>query len=188
MSTAHRIPQAAGSSATVGGRSWKEIMPLVSVVLVTLLAALPWGLPSEARFLLPLLPYAAIHFWAVRRPELMPEWLIFLSGLATDVLSHGPLGFWSLVFLLGYFLVQVLRGLTRWGAMGRWLQFCATITLLALVQWILASLYFMSASDWKPLVRSALWVCLLYPLLGLLFRPLTRLWPHPVDSRIERGA
>jgi rod shape-determining protein MreD len=171
----------------VGGRSLKEIMPVVSVALLTLLAALPWGLPSEARFLLPLLPYTAIHFWAVRRPALMPEWLVFLSGLATDVLSHGPLGFWSLVFLLGYMLAQVLPGLNRWGAIGRWLQYCTTIALLALAQWILASAYFMSAVDWGPLVRSAVGACLLYPLLGLLLRPLNRLWPRPDDGQLQRG-
>jgi rod shape-determining protein MreD len=170
-----------------GGRSLKELMPAVSVALVTLLAALPWGLPSEARFLLPLLPYAAIHFWAVRRPALMPEWLVFMSGLAADVLTHGPLGFWSLVYLLGYMLVQVLRDFNRWGAAGRWLQFCTTIALLAFVQWLVASVYFMSAADWKPLVRSAAAICMLYPLLGLLLRPLNRLWPRADDGQIQRG-
>jgi rod shape-determining protein MreD len=172
---------------SVGGRSLKELMPAVSVALVTLLAALPWGLPSEARFLLPLLPYATIHFWAVRLPALMPEWLVFLSGLAADVLTHGPLGFWSLVYLLGYMLVQVLRDFNRWGAAGRWLLFSITIALLAFAQWLVASVYFMNAADWIPLVRSAAVICLLYPLMGLLLRPLNRLRPRPDDAHPGRG-
>jgi rod shape-determining protein MreD len=166
----------------------KEFMPACSVALATLLAALPWGLPSEARFLLPLLPYTAIHFWAVRRPALMPEWLVFLAGLTTDVLTNGPLGYWSLVFLLGYILVLPLLPLTRYGALGRWLHFAITLLLLALAQWLIASIFFMQGIDWRPLLRAAVVACMLYPLAGFLFRPLNRLWIRPDNTALGRGA
>ncbi len=169
--------------------SISRIMPGVTVIVFTLLAALPWGLPSEARFLLPLLPYTAIHYWAVRRPHLMPEWLVFLSGLATDVLTHGPLGFWSLIFLLGFIVVQVSRPATAFNTVGRWLHFCTTLGLLSLVQWLIASAYFMDVVvDWRPLARSAIAFGIAYPFIALLFRALDRLWLRSDTAISARGA
>lgn len=165
----------------------KNIIPSASVVLTTLLAALPWGLSSDSRFLLPMLPYAAIHFWAVRRPALMPEWIAFASGLATDVLTHGPLGFWSLVFLLGLMFIQACRPAERWGAVGVWLHFAATLSLLALAQWAIATAFFMSAVDWRPFFNGALLAALVYPLLCLIFAPLDRFWPEFSRTRFDRG-
>jgi rod shape-determining protein MreD len=165
----------------------RSFIPAVSVVLATLLAALPWGLSSDNRFLLPMLPYAAIHLWAVRRPTLMPEWLAFSSGLATDVLTHGPLGFWSLVFLLGLMFVQACRPGERWGAAGRWLHFAATLGLLALAQWLIATLYFVSVVDWRPFLNGALLAAFAYPLLSLAFGPLEHLWPATRHGRFDRG-
>jgi rod shape-determining protein MreD len=162
-------------------------IPGATVVLATLLAALPWGLPSQTRFLLPLLPYAAIHYWAVRRPALMPEWMAFVSGLATDVLTHGPLGFWSLVFLLGLALVHAVPPQEAWGAGGRWLHFAVTVLVLAVAQCVIAAMFFMSAIDWLPFASAAAWASVAYPLLALLFRPLDRLWPRSGHARFERG-
>ena len=76
----------------------------ISIAVLTLLAALPWGLPTEDRFFLPLLPVVAIHYWALRRPEVLPEWFVFLAGLLLDVFTHGPLGYWPLVYLVAYAL------------------------------------------------------------------------------------
>ncbi len=165
----------------------KVLIPGVTLALATLLAVLPWGLSSDTRFLLPLLPFAVIHLWAVRQPALMPEWLVFLSGLATDVLTHGPLGFWSLVFLLGLVLAHVIRTNGAWGNGGRWLHFCATLVVLALAQWVIAAAYFMSAIDWRPFLAAAFVAALIYPLLGVLLGPLERLWPTSDNARFERG-
>ena len=167
--------------------SIKQLFPGLSVVLLTLLSALPWGLPSEARFFLPLLPYTAIHFWAVRRPNLMPEWLVFAAGLATDVLTHGPLGFWSLIFLIGYIMVHLTGRLPFEGVAARWINFCATLLVLSVAQWLIASVYFLDFVEWTPLLRSSVAAALLYPLIGLAFRPLNRLWSRPGNSRLARG-
>ncbi len=166
----------------------RNVIPGVIVALTTLLAALPWGLTSDTRFLLPMLPYAAIHYWAVHRPALMPQWIAFSSGLATDVLTHGPLGFWSLVFLLGLMFVQATRAGERWGTIGRWLHFCLTLVLLALAQWLIAASFFMHAIDWRPFLHGAILVALIYPVLSLIFMPLARLWPSAGHGRFERGA
>jgi rod shape-determining protein MreD len=153
----------------------RNLVPITSVVVLALVAALPFGLPSDVRFIMPLLPYTVIHYWAVRRPTLMPEWGVFLVGLGTDVLTNGPLGFWSLIFLIGVVAVDATRDLPDWGAVGRWIQFCATLLVLGLAAWLVTSIYFLELADWKPMAVALAMAALSYPLFGLLLRPLHRL-------------
>ncbi len=169
-------------------RGPNRLVPGISVAVLTVVAALPWGLPSESRFFLPLLPFTAIHIWTLRCPRQMPEWLVFLAGLATDVLSHGPLGFWSLVLLLGRSLVLILPPPQDWGGAGRWFHFCATLLALALTQWVVASAYFMSWFEWSPLARSVFAASLAYPLIELLLRPFSRSWSRTLNPSLSRGA
>lgn len=167
--------------------SLRQVIPGLTVIVATLAAALPWGLPAQARFLMPLLPYATIHFWAVRRPAQMPEWLVFLAGLAIDVLTNGPLGFWSLIYLIGLMCCHALWPPMKVGAFGRWLQFGATLIILATAEWLLASAFFMSAISWQPFFGGALFAVLVYPFIGLALRPIDRLWPSSDNPRFERG-
>jgi rod shape-determining protein MreD len=165
----------------------RNVVPILSVAALTLLAALPFGMPSDLRFYMPLLPYTAIHYWAVRRPALMPEWAVFLAGLATDVLTHGPLGFWSLMFLIGVVAVDATRDMPDWGAIGRWGQFCVTLAILGLAEWLVASIYRVELADWRPLVLAAFIAAISYPVIGFLLRPLQKLWVRPENPAMTRG-
>jgi hypothetical protein len=111
----------------------------------------------------------------VRRPTLMPEWGVFLAGLATDVLTHGPLGFWSLMFLIGVVAVDATRDMPDWGALGRWGQFCGTLLVLGFSQWLVASIFFVEWVDCKPMLLAVGIAALSYPVVGFVLRPLHRL-------------
>lgn len=164
----------------------RNAVPLTSVAILTLGAALPFGMPADVRFYMPLLPYTAIHYWAVRRPTLMPEWGVFLAGLVTDALTHGPLGFWSLMFLVGVLAVDATRNLPDWGALGRWLLFCGTLLVLGFCQWLVASIYFVELADWKPMLLAVIIAVLSYPVISFALRPLHRLWSQPDNAAMSR--
>jgi rod shape-determining protein MreD len=166
----------------------RNMVPLMSVSVLTVIAALPFGLPSDVRFFMPLLPYTVIHYWAVRRPTLMPEWGVFLAGLATDVLTNGPLGFWSLMFLIGVVAVDATRDMPDWGALGRWGQFCGTLGVLGLCEWLVTSIYRVELADWKPMLLAVVIAALSYPVVGFALRPLLRLWVRPENPTMTRGA
>ena len=166
----------------------RNLVPLATLAALTLVAALPFGLPADVRFYMPLLPYTVIHYWAVRRPTLMPEWGVFLAGLATDVLTHGPLGFWSLMFLIGVVAVDATRGMPDWGALGRWAQFSGILLVLGGCQWLVASIYFVELADWKPMLLAVAIAVLSYPLIGFALRPLQRLWERPDHTAMSRGS
>ena len=167
--------------------SLRNAVPLASVAVLTLVAALPFGMPADVRFYMPLLPYTVIHYWAVRRPTLMPEWGVFLAGLVTDALTHGPLGFWSLMFLIGVVAVDAPRDLPDWCAIGRWGSFCVTLLVLGVCQWLVASIYFVEWADWKPMLLAVIIAVLSYPVIGLALRPLQRLWARSENAAMTRG-
>ncbi len=121
-----------------------------SIAILMVFAALPWGLPSEDRFFLPLLPVVAIHYWTLRYPRLIKEWFVFLAGLGLDVLTNGPLGYWSLVYLVGYFCAVVAEPNAHSGQLGRLLYWIAAMLITTTVAWAVSSIYFLEVADWRP--------------------------------------
>lgn len=133
----------------------RYVVPLSSIILLTLIAALPWGLPSEDRFFLPFLPVVVIHYWGLRRPELVPEWFVFASGLCLDILTHGPLGYWALVYLAAYALGVLCQPYANNGQMARIGLFVLSLISVAFAAWAAASLYFVEFADWIAFARGA---------------------------------
>ncbi|MEM1307528.1 MAG: hypothetical protein AAGG99_08380 [Pseudomonadota bacterium] len=151
------------------------VSPVIVTSILVIVAVLPLGLPSEARFVLPMLPYVAIHYWTLNERGLMPSIFVFMAGLAIDILTHGPLGYWSTVFLIGFGCARWLSGPISDTRIGRFVGYVLTCALLAALQWAIASLYFVRAADPQPFVLAASIATLYYPLLALLeHRPATR--------------
>lgn len=129
----------------------RYVAPVGSIALLTVIAALPWGLPSQDRFFLPLLPVVAIHYWTLRHDALIPEWFVFLAGLSLDVLTHGPLGYWSLIYLVAYITAVMSAPFAlRAGTGVRLALLGLALTIVALTGWAVASIYFFELADWRP--------------------------------------
>lgn len=165
------------------------VVPGATIVVVTLLSVLPWGitLSDDLRALLPMMPYLAIHYWTLRRPALVPEWLVFLSGFATDVVTNGPLGYWAFVYLVGYAIAVTTSSLAASSAMARWLQLGMTLAVLALVQWLVACIYFGRWTGWQPVAVAAAAALLCYPFLAYLLSRLGTLWTDRDNAQLARG-
>lgn len=164
-----------------------RVVPALSVAVLVLVAVLPWGLPPDGRFVLPLLPFIAIHYWTSRHPEKLAEWVPFAAGLAVDVLSSGPLGYWSLIYLVGYVLAEEAHLVTGTGPGGRWLIFLTSLVLLVAAGWAIASLYYLEIAEWRPFAFAAVLAGLFYPAFALILRSLD---PDPVrrgNDRLIRG-
>lgn len=159
-------------------------LPFASVAVLTVLAALPWGLPTEERFFLPLLPIVAIHYWALRRHQALPEWAVFLAGLLLDIFTHGPLGYWPLVYLAAYMLGVLQETAGRKSKILRLVLFAGSIVLIAALGWAVASIYFFEIVDWRPYARGAALAAaaaiVIVPLLHFLDAPATQREGQPL--------
>ncbi len=121
-----------------------------SIAVLALIAALPWGLPPQDRFFLPMLPVIAVHFWSLRHPGLVPEWYVFVSGLVVDVLTHGPLGYWALVYLITHLVAVLSAPLADRGISVRIALLAAALIIVTCAAWAIASVYFLEWLDLWP--------------------------------------
>ena len=165
----------------------KLLLPGLSLAVITLAAALPWGVSADVKPVVPMLPYLVCHFWTERRERAMPDWLVFAAGLVTDVLGQGPLGFWALVFLVGYAIVRLLTQAGRPGRAVSIVLFAATAGVLVALQWLLASLYYLRLADLVPLFNAAMIALAIYAVLALML-PIGVEAARRFNDRLERGA
>ncbi len=162
------------------------IVPAATVLVLVLICVLPWGMGESLRFVLPVLPFSAIYFWS-RTEAPMPSTLVFLAGLIVDVLTYGPLGYWSLIYLIGMALTAGLDQVrARNGSLSRWVDFCAVLVLLSIVAWLIASAYFVFLIEWRPMLLAAVAVAALYPLISTLLKPFEMLVRGPQPLNLER--
>lgn len=164
-----------------------RLIPAVTVLVLVVLCVLPWGLGQNVDFALPALPFAAVHFWLRSHGRLMPLAFVCAAGLAVDVLSYGPLGYWSMVYLSGCGLTALLdRSLAaRIGANG-WVGFCFVAAALFLIAWLVASVYFLRFADVRAMAGAAAILALAYPLVQVLLNPLDRLITGPQPLNLDR--
>lgn len=165
---------------------FERVLPAALIAISVVMCALPWGFSPEFRLVLPLLPYVVIHRCVERFGEATPDWLVFLAGLATDVAGQGPLGFWCLIYLSGFTMIRSVTVDRLHGAGSSLFLFVVTIVTLMLMQWSAASIYYVRAVEWRPLMVSAVVAMAAYTVLLVLI-PSRRSLPVRVNARLERG-
>lgn len=159
--------------------TWTLRLILAQVVVIILLAlsVISFSIPltGEVRphFLL-----AAVFYWAVYRPTLLPPWYIFILGLIMDTLSDLPLGMNALILVVVHWVVRsqrlYLMGQTFFGL---WMGFAVTAFLCASAQWCLFALVTRTIVPAGPSLAGAGMTILLFPLISLLLIAIHRLLP-----------
>lgn len=164
------------------------LAPVSSIALLTLLAALPLSLPTDIRFFLPLLPVIAIHYWTLRHDSLLPEWLVFLFGLALDILTDGPLGYWSFIYLTTYLIALFSQPTNEQGRVARLAALLAALFAIALVAWLVASACNLALVDWKPFAIGAGLAAMCTVILLPMLRIVSGDDSSPPNANLSRGA
>jgi rod shape-determining protein MreD len=147
-------------------------LPVLSLLFAVLATAVPWGLPADATFILPLIVVIMVFCWRVLPGSELQPYVAMLLGLLTDVTSGGPLGFWALMTLTGAVAGGFTPPLSDNQDMKRlWLVWGAVALVVAILGWLIASLYFLRWVDLWPNAFGALASILLFQgvLHGLLW-------------------
>ena len=118
----------------------KYHIPFFFSFFLLLFGMLPWRVAFWSHFAVPFV-YASLFCWGVYRFGLIPLPAVFLLGLAADLLTISPLGYYTFLFLIFYGAILLQRRFF----VGRsflflWAVFCAFVCPLLLIQWLLASL------------------------------------------------
>ncbi len=81
---------------------YRNLVPVLSLLVAVILAVLPWGLSDAGRLALALLPGSIIFYWVMSSPGMLSVFSVFISGLVLDVLGGGYLGHWAIVYLVAF--------------------------------------------------------------------------------------
>ncbi len=159
----------------------RRLLPLISAILLGILAALPIGIPHWGALAPPLM-LIAVFYWSLARPDLMPPTAAFLLGLFQDLLSGAPIGSGALVMVATQW---TMRGQQRflvnrpflllWGA---FIPVAAGAGVLEWMVYALVNLHFVPVLD--SLVRMMLGFAL-FPVVAWLIL-------IPTHGTLPRGA
>jgi rod shape-determining protein MreD len=164
------------------------ILPALTLIVAALIAVLPFGAGESVRACISFVPLVVVHYWSARRPHLMPATLVFATGLAIDVLTHGPVGFWSLMMLVAAALARLEEGFTGQSTLaGRAAVFSIAMLAVAALVWAVASGYNGQIIEGRPMLLAALVSIGLYPLAAMLLMPIDRLWETQRRHLFARG-
>ena len=143
------------------------IVPSLILFLAVVVAAVPWVMPAEASFILPLMLIIVVFVLTLIRGRKLPGVSVFVAGVLMDILTAGPLGYWAILFLLTYSIAAFYRLRTPRPEFGKlWLVFSGTAFLAAGTGWALASLYFVRLIDWWPMLIGGFVAIGLFPLVA----------------------
>jgi rod shape-determining protein MreD len=149
-----------------------KFLPALSVLFAVVATAVPWGLPADATFILPLVVVMMVFCWrAIPAAELHPTVAVGL-GLLADLMSGGPLGYWALMCLIAATIGGWAGSLAEARTLGRhWLIWSMLVAVLAGFGWLLASLYYFRWIHWWPIALGAIASIGLFPIVlyGLLW-------------------
>jgi rod shape-determining protein MreD len=86
-----------------------RVVPILSTLLFVVISVVPLQLPVFAAAM-PSFALMAVAHWTIYRPELLPQWSVFVLGLLLDLLQGTPfLGISALVLLLARTAVMMAR-------------------------------------------------------------------------------
>ena len=151
------------------------MLPIVSILVAVFATAVPWGLPADTTFVLPLVVVMMVFCWRTIQGAVLPPIVVMLIGLLTDVTTGGPLGYWGLMALMASSIAGWTQSITDKGGVGLlWLVWLPVVVLLAGFGWLLASLYFFRWVDWRAIAIGAAASAVLFPHVSYLLLRLER--------------
>ncbi|MGE5539360.1 MAG: rod shape-determining protein MreD [Gemmatimonas sp.] len=159
------------------GRSALAVLPMAATAALVLLSAVPTHLPNF-QMITPVFALAAVYFFAIYQPSLLPPPAVFAIGLFQDALLGLPFGLTALVLLGAYGVVVNQRNAFR----GRpflitWAGFAVVTPATIAITWAIVS--FLAGAFVPPTAAAfqALLTVAIYPLINVVLAALARLLP-----------
>lgn len=147
-------------------------MALLSILglLAIFLEALPLGLSAQSHPS-PDLLLCVVAYWSIRRPGSAPALLIFVLGLARDLLTDVPVGAGVLSLLLVSEVLKLRRRrFARSNFAFEWISVTLAAVASAALHWFLVALTLAQPPYLVDVLNQSIYTMMAYPLLALFFR------------------
>ncbi len=148
---------------------------LLAVLFLFSVTALPWSVMGTVK---PQLVLAAVYYWAIYRPTLVPPYLCFAIGLMIDIVSGLPLGLNAVVLTLVQWVVRDQRQfLMAQAYLTIWAIFILIGFLALFLEWAMFGLVQMMWTPVLPVMLSAAATVLLFPVVTFFLVMTHRILP-----------
>lgn len=169
-----RLEPYAPAPAGRASRIFMMLAPVVMGLICVLLSFVPMGRIFGSSQM-PAFVLMAIYYWAVVRPEMFPAYAVLIMGLLSDLLSNGPIGLWTFVYLVTYWVILSQRSLVINAVFSMfWLGFLIIALFTGAFSWIVASILFGTIVPLKPVMAQMLVTVAFFPLFAWLFGRIQR--------------
>ena len=158
----------------IASRAAIAVAPFAMGVFAVFLIATPWRF-FDALVPTPILPLTIVFFWTLYEPQKLPASAVFLIGIFQDILSGGPIGLWSTLYLVVQYAVLSQRAYF----LGRafqviWMGFAVTAFTAGLIQWLVMGLMAGELLPLRFILIQMLTTVAFYPMIAHVFRDLRR--------------
>jgi rod shape-determining protein MreD len=155
----------------------RRFLPVGLSLLFVLVTVLPVPVPGYAS-LIPMLTLAAVFFWAVHDPRLLPPIVVFAIGLIQDSLSGAPMGTGTVVLLAVYGITVAQRRTFRNRSFIQvWAGFTLVAAAAALLGWLLTVAVDGAFAPPRALLFQSVLTIAVYPLVTWMLHRAQRLLP-----------
>jgi rod shape-determining protein MreD len=158
----------------------RRLAPGLTAALLCVIAVLPVGIPQWGAMAPPLM-LAAVFYWSLVRPDLMPPSAAFALGLFEDLLTGAPPGSGALLMVLTQW---VMRSQQRYFVnrpfLLMWAAFLPVVMAAAAIEWsVYGLIMFHPAPVLVALARMGLGFVLFPVVAWLVLIPVHRALPSP---------
>ncbi len=157
-------------------------MALVWMLLVGLTGlagtgfGVPWPMSETLARTFAVLPLALIVVCSMRGGAWAVSWLVFLCGLAMDLMMQTVLGYWALLYLIAALLARLCPGGLRQTVWGR-LAWAVGLGLASFaVQFVVGWSMYLMVPDWQVLASASVVVIIAVTVLELVIAVVRSLW------------
>lgn len=143
----------------------RRLVPSALTLALILAGPIPIG-TAYVQLLKPVLPLAAIYYWSLYRPDLMPAPIAFVLGLLYDILSGAPVGVHAVVFVVLHAVVNKQRRFLIGKSFAiNWMGFTAVAVGAFAAVWLLTSIYYATPVDPPGLLFQTLTTVVVFPIV-----------------------
>ena len=119
--------------------------------------------------------FILVYYFTLRKPDLLGNGFIFLSGIITDVIHGLPIGTTALTLLIIAAVASYVRVVTvRISLLTDWISFIPTLLLASLTYYFVLN-YSDYSIDYIYLLKNSIFTLVFYPILWVLFSLLLNL-------------
>ena len=153
---------------------FQQGIPGLLVLILLLFSVMPFSIFGIGS-VLPPFALIGIFYWGIYRPDLLPKIMIFIFGFLQDIMSGGPLGLWSLIFLIFHLVVENQRDFF----IGKkfiieWLSFIFIIPLVYIPVLFINLIFYERFPEFFSIYFQVIILISLYPIISSLMGKLRK--------------